>query len=200
MNSLLDSPVRALIAGLVVAGLLLAAWLLTGPVDPHGLISVLLRFVHVVAAMIWIGLAFFVNFVQLTALEEADEASRSAISKWIVPRVAAGFRHASHLTVLSGALLLVSTGYLLGDWVVSSRVYMPPLRTLMLAAGALGGLLMWAFVNFVIWPSLKIALGPTAGDADAKAQARQTVKLFARLNLVLALPVTFTMVLTAHLS
>lgn len=199
MNSLLDNPVRALLAGLVVAGLALAAWLLTGPVDPRGLISVLLRFVHVVSAMAWIGLVFFVNFVQLKALEEADEASRSAISKWIVPRVAAGFRHASHLTVLSGALLLVSTGYLLGDWVFSSIVYMPPLRTVMLAAGALGGLVMWALVNFVIWPSLKIALGQTAGDADAKAQARQTIKLYARLNLVLALPVTFAMLSTAHL-
>ena len=168
--------------------------------DPRGLISVLLRFLHVVAAMAWIGLLFFVNFVQLKALEEADEASRSVISKWIVPRVATGFRHASHLTVFSGALLLVSSGYLLGDWIFSSAVYMPPVRTVMLAAGVLGGLVMWAFVNFVIWPSLKIALGPTAGDADAKAQARQTVKLFARLNLVLALPVTFAMVAAAHLS
>jgi uncharacterized membrane protein len=59
---------------------------------------------------------------------------------------------------------------------------------------------MWAFVNFVIWPSLKIVLGQTAGDADAKALARQTVKRYARLNLVLAVPVTFAMVSAAHLS
>ena len=200
MNFLLDSPVRALIAGLVVAGLMLAAWLLTGPVDSYGLISVLLRFVHVVAAMAWIGLIFFVNFVQLTALEEADEAARSAIANWIVPRVAAGFRHASHLTLLSGALLLISTGYLLGEWFFSSSIYIPPQRTAMLTAGALGGIVMWAFVNFVIWPSLKIVLGQTAGDADAKALARQTVKRYARLNLVLAVPVTFAMVSAAHLS
>jgi len=186
--------------GLVVAGLMLAAWLLTGPVDSYGLLSVVLRFVHVVAAMAWIGLIFFVNFVQLTALEEADEAARSAIANWIVPRVAAGFRHASHLTLLSGALLLISTGYLLGEWFFSSSIYIPPQRTAMLTAGALGGIVMWAFVNFVIWPSLKIALGQTAGDADAKALARQTVKRYARLNLVLAVPVTFAMVSAAHLS
>jgi len=200
MNFLLDSPVRALIAGLVVAGLMLAAWLLTGPVDSYGLISVLLRFVHVVAAMTWIGLIFFVNFVQLPAFEEADEAARSAIANWIAPRVAAGFRHASHLTLLSGALLLISTGYLLGEWFFSSSIYIPPQRTAMLTAGALGGIVMWAFVNFVIWPSLKIVLGQTAGDADAKALARQTVKRYARLNLVLAVPVTFAMVSAAHLS
>ena len=200
MNSLLDNPVRALIAGLVVAGLMLTAWLLTGPVDSYGLLSVLLRFVHVVAAMAWIGLIFFVNFVQLPALEEADEAARSALAKWIVPRVAAGFHHASHLTLLSGVLLLISTGYLLGEWFFSSSIYIPPQRTAMLTAGALGGIVMWAFVNFVIWPSLKFALRRTAGDADAKALARQTVKRYARLNLVLALPVTFAMVSAAHLS
>lgn len=200
MNILLDNPVRALIAGLVVAGLMLTAWLLTGPVDSYGLLSVLLRFVHVVAAMAWIGLIFFVNFVQLPALEEADEAARSGIAKWIVPRVAAGFHHASHLTLLSGVFLLISTGYLLGEWFFSSSIYIPPQRTAMLTAGALGGIVMWAFVNFIIWPSLKIALGQVAGDADAKALARKTVKRYARLNLVLAVPVTFAMVSAAHLS
>jgi uncharacterized membrane protein len=59
-------------------------------VDPHGLIWILLRFIHIVAAMVWVGLIFFVNFIQLPVLEQADDASRSTISRWIVPRVAAG--------------------------------------------------------------------------------------------------------------
>jgi uncharacterized membrane protein len=199
MNSLLDNPVRSLLTGLGIAGLALAMWILFEPVGAPGLISILLRFMHVVSAMVWVGLIFFVNFIQLGTLEQADEASRSAISRWIVPRVATGFRHASHLTVLSGALLLVSAGYLLGGWTLSAASYIPLPRTLMLAAGALGGLLMWLLVNVVIWPSLKIVLGQ-AGDADALVRARLTVKRYARLNLVLALPVTFAMVAAAHLS
>lgn len=196
MNYVLETPFRSLLTGLGIAGLALTAWLVTGPVDPIELTSVLLRFVHVVSAMAWIGLVFFVNFVQLKALEEADEASRNAISKWIVPRVAAGFRHASHLTVISGGMLLILTGYLLVEWVNSSAAYLPLPRILMLVAGALGGLVMWVLVNFVIGPSLKIAL---TGDAAGKARARQTVKRYARLNLVLALPVAFAMVAAAHL-
>src|SRR5712692_8851043 len=100
--------------------------------------------------MVWVGLIFFVNFIQLRALQEADTPARSAIAKWIVPHVATMFRHASHLTVLSGALLLVSTGYLLGSWVFASAVYMPLARTLTLLAGAFGGLIMWTFVNLLI--------------------------------------------------
>ena len=194
---LLDNPARAVIAGLVLAALTLAVWLLTGPVDPRGLISVLLRFVHVLSAMVWVGLIFFVNFIQLRALQEADAPSRSAIAKWIVPHVATMFRHASHLTVLSGALLLVATGYLLGSWVFASAVYMPLPRILLLATGAFAGFLMWTFVNLAIWPNLKIVLGQATGDAET---ARQTVKRYARLNLVLAIPVTFLMVAAAHLS
>jgi uncharacterized membrane protein len=196
----LDHPGRALMSGLVIAALTLAVWLLTGSVDPRGLISVLLRFVHVLSAMVWVGLIFFVNFIQLRALQEADVSSRSAIAKWIVPHVATMFRHASHLTVLSGALLLAASGYLFGNWVFASAVYMPPARTLTLFAGAFAGLMMWTFVNLLIWPSLKIVLGQTKADAETQSRARQTITRYARLNLVLAIPVTFAMVASAHLS
>lgn len=195
---LLETPGRTLLAGLAIAGLILVAWLATEPTDGMGLISVLLRFVHVAAAMGWVGLIFFVNLVQMGALTQADEAGRGAIQRWIVPRVAQGYRHASHLVVLSGALLLVAAGYVLGEGVFGTAVYMPSARTTTLWAGALGGLLMWAFVHFAIWPNLKIVLGETpAGDA-ARANARQAVKLYARLNLLLALPVTFAMVAASH--
>lgn len=184
---MLNDPVRSLLAGLAIAALALAAWLVFQPVDPRALVSVLLRFIHVLSAMVWVGLIFFVNFIQFKALEEADDVSRGAIAKGIVPRVALAFRHASHLTVLSGALLLVTTGYLLGD--------LPLARTLMLAFGALGGLIMWVLVNLVIWPGLKVVLGQTGGDAS---QARATVKRYARLNLVLMILVTFAMIAAAH--
>ena len=197
-DEMLGDPVRSFFAGLALAALALAAWLVFEPVDPRALVAVLLRFVHVLSAMVWVGLIFFVNFIQFKALEEADDESRGAIARRIVPRVAAAFRHASHLTVLSGALLLVATGYLLGALAVSSPSDLLLARTLMLALGALGGLIVWVLVNFVIWPGLKVVLGQT-GDAAAKAQARSTVKHYARLNLVLMIPVTFAMIAAAHL-
>ena len=196
---MLSDPVRSFLAGLALAALALAAWLVLEPLDPRGLIAVLLRFIHVLSAMVWVGLIFFVNFIQFNALEQADEVSRGAIAKGIVPRVAAAFRHASHLTVLTGALLLVATCYLLGGLGLSSANHLPLARTLMLAFGALGGIIMWVLVNFVIWPGLKVALGQSGGDAAAKAQARATVKRYARLNLVLMIPVTFAMIAAAHL-
>src|SRR5262245_11204875 len=118
-------------------------WLATGSADMRGLVSVLLRSIHVVAAMAWVGLIFFVNFIQLAALDQSDEASRRTISQSIVPPVAAAMSHASHLTVLTGAILLVATGYLFGEWLYASAVFVPSSRTAMLLAGAIGGIVMW---------------------------------------------------------
>ena len=76
---------------------------------------------------------------------------------------------------------------------------MPPSRAWLLGSGVLGGLAMWMFVHMYIWPNMQVVLGLRPGDADAKARARASVVMFARLNLILAVPVTLAMVAAAHL-
>lgn len=199
MNSLIDSAPRALLAGLAVSLLILLLWIGIGGIDAIGLVSFLLRWMHVLGAIAWVGLIFFVNFIQLAALEKADEAGRAAILSAIVSPVGKSIQHAAHLTVLSGILLLVTAGYLLDRIVFTSPVYIPPLRNLLLWGGVAGGLLMWAFVQFAIVPNLRTVLGGGAGDSAALAHARSQVKTYARINLILALPVTFVMVAATHL-
>jgi uncharacterized membrane protein len=58
---------------------------------------------------------------------------------------------------------------------------------------------MWAFVHMIIWPNLQVVLGVRPGNATAKAAARAKVALYARANLLLAIPVTVLMVAAAHL-
>src|SRR5262249_46737903 len=148
---------------------------------------------------IWVGMIFFVNFVQLTALAESAEAERPVLLKLIARKVAVIFRHAAHLTVASGLLLLITSGYLLDRMVFSSEVFIPPLRNMMLWAGVVAGLTMWAFVQFLIWPALQIVLGATPATLDETAQARERIAIYARWNLVIAIPVTFVMVAAGHL-
>lgn len=202
MQRILSSGPAALTAGLALAGLIvilfLGLWLLDGGLDGIGFISLLLRWVHILGGIIWVGMIWFVNFIQLAAIKEADDAGRAALHKLVVPRVAIMYRHASHLTVVSGILLLMSTGYVLDRWVFLSAVYIPPLRSALLWTGAAGGLVMWMFVHFIIWPNLQIVLGEQA-DAAAKARARDQVRIYARLNLILAIPVILAMVAATHL-
>jgi uncharacterized membrane protein len=199
MQPIIANPRASLWAGVGLAAAVLVAWLLTAGADAFGFFSFLVRLLHVLAAMVWIGLVFFVNFVQLVALQSADEQGRDFLHKAIVPNVAWWFRHASTLTVASGAVLLVTTGYVLPSLVYGSGVYVPPSRAWLVGGGVLGALAMWMFVHMYIWPNMQVVLGLRPGDADAKVRARSRVVLFARLNLVLTVPVTLAMVAAAHL-
>ena len=189
----------ALAAGLALSGAILAIWLVASGFDKLGLASFLTRWVHILAGIVWVGMIWFVNFIQLAALEEADDAARAGLMRLVVPRVAATFKAAAHLTLASGLVLLMTTGYLLDRWVFSSAVYIPPLKAAMLWGGVIAAAVMWGLVQFAIWPALRILMGEVPADAAAKAVARGRVKTFARLNLILALPVTFVMVAAAHL-
>lgn len=199
MNAITETAGRAMMAGGVLTVVLLVLWLALAGADPLGFISFLLRWVHIFAAMLWVGLIWFVNVVQLAALQQVDEPGRRALMTAVVPRVAQAFRHASHLTLVSGVLLLVTTGYLFGSFVFSTPVYVPAGRALLLWAGVLGGVVMWAFVHFIIWPNLRIVLGQPPAEPGAVERARSEIKTYARLNLALSVPVTFAMVAAPHL-
>ena len=199
MKGIIDSPSGALIAGLAIAVVLLLGWIVIAGADLFAFLVFIIRLLHVLAAMIWIGLVFFVNFVQLIVLRAADEPTRAFLHEAMVPRVAWWFRHGSTAAVASGALLLLLSGYLLPSIVYGSGVYVPPERAILLWAGVIGALAMWMFVHMYIWPNMQVVLGMRPGDADAKVQARARVVMYARLNLVLSVPVTLAMVAAAHL-
>ncbi|MCB1548832.1 MAG: hypothetical protein KDJ41_13500 [Hyphomicrobiaceae bacterium] len=195
----LASPFKALVLGGVLALLLLVTCVAAGaPADSH-LARFLLRWLHVFAVIVWIGLVWFVNLVQLVALQELDDAGRAAIARSIAPRVALSFRHASTVTVISGFALLALNGELLQ--VLSMGLYGGGVasRHAILGAGVWLGLLMWALVHFAIWPALKVMLGLVAASPEAKLEARLRVRNYARINLILSLPVSVAMVAPAHL-
>lgn len=196
MQGLWQSPGRSALAGLVLAVAVLLVWLLVWgeqwrQVYLPGLAMVIVRFVHVLAAMVWVGLVWYVNFVQLLAVEELDPAGRAAIHKAVAPRAALWFRHMSTLTLASGVVLALFTSYLTFGGIAAPRAAL-------LALAMLGGLVMWVLVHMVIWPAMRVILAGGASEPEL-AEARRKVKTYARVNLMLALPVTFAMVGAAHL-
>src|SRR5690606_25584704 len=159
----------ALLASIVLALAAIAAALIAEGIDALGFASFALRATHVFAAIIWLGMIWFVNCVQHPAVVGADDAGRGTLFRLVVPRVATIFRHTSHLVILSGVLLLLPTGYLLAPWVFGAPVHMPLAKTLLLWGAAAGAVTMWAFVQMFIWPNLQIVLGERPGNAEAKA-------------------------------
>lgn len=199
MKPRLANPGAALAIGVVACVIMLILWSANARGDHLGLISFVTRLIHVLAAMVWIGLIWFVNFIQFRALQTTDGAGRTALLQHVVPNVAATFRAASYLTLASGIVLLVTSGYLLDRWVYPSAVYTPPAKMILLWCGVAAGLLMWLIVNLLIWPQLAIVLGQRDATESERDIARRRVQIGARINLVLSLPVTFAMVGAGHL-
>lgn len=194
MQFILSRPLRSAAAAVVLT-VALAVALHFGGLDGASFVSLLLRYVHVLAAIAWVGLILFVNFIQLPATQEAKD--RGPLNRHIVRPVTTTFRHASHLTLATGAVMLVTSGYALSQWMYGSHVGVPLLRELLLWGGAAGAVAMWAVVHAVIGPNVDVILSAEASD-EAKNAARVKVRNFARINLILALPVTFAMVAAAH--
>ena len=84
-----------MIAGCILAVVLLVIRLIAA--DAIEVFAFLVRLLHVLAAMVWVGLIVFVNFVQLVALQGADDQVRGFFAKSVIPQVAAWYRHASTL-------------------------------------------------------------------------------------------------------
>jgi uncharacterized membrane protein len=186
-------------AGLCAAAVLLAVFVAAGEGDALGTVSLLIRFAHVLAAAVWVGLIVFVNCVLLAALEGADEGGRAHLVRLLVPGVSAWLRHAATATVVAGALLLLTTGYLFPALVYGSGVYMPFARQALLWAGIIGALVMLGLLHMYIAPATEILLGRRSGDAGAKARARAQIAGFARVNLIIVVPVLLAMLAVAHL-
>lgn len=185
MRALLDSPWRATALGLGVCGVMLAAGMVLIGVERAAFADIVLRGSHVLAAFVWAGFIVFVNFVQLLALAEAADAERPIVVRLIVARTARVFAAAAHATLLTGVLLLVLV------W--PDLAYRP-----LLMAGMIGGVAMWVIVQFILLPNVARITGRVSANDQEKAAARGAIALWARINLVLVLPVTLAMLLAGH--
>ena len=154
---------------------------------------ILERWLHITAGILWVGLLYFFNLVQMPAIAAAVKDKTGpgpqAIMKYIVPRALLWFRWASIVTWLAGAALL-------GPAFTAAFTLQPGFVDIGIGSW-LGTLLLfnvWAF----IWPNQKRILGMVEASDAQKARAKKTVALTARVNLVLSLPLIYFMSAQAH--
>lgn len=169
--------------------------------SPHGLDGTfwqaVFRWMHVVFGILWIGLLYYFNFVQIRVMPAIPAELKPAVSKYVAPEALFWFRWAALCTVLAGICLAASRGHQYAAKVFTfgfAGGYGPDDRgyTLM-GIGIYLALIMFLNVWGVIWPNQKIALGLKEADADAKAKAARIAMLASRTNTLLSLPMLTSM-------
>lgn len=149
-------------------------------------------FFHVLNGIMWIGLLYYFNFVQIPMMPKVPAELKPAVSKYIAPEALFWFRWAALGTVLTGLVVAILKGY-----AHQAFTFQPGFRVI--GVGMYLGLIMAANVWFLIWPNQKIALGIVDADADAKAKAGRIAMLVSRTNTVLSMPMLYCMVTQMYL-
>jgi uncharacterized membrane protein len=146
------------------------------------------RWLHIMAGVMWIGLLYYFNFVQVDAMKAAAADSPptgAGITRHVAPRALFFFRWAAVVTVLAGMMML---GDRLDDALLfRDKAYVP------IGIGAWLGLIMFFNVWVLIWPNQKKILGIVAATDEEKNRARRVAFLASRTNTMMSLPMLFFM-------
>ena len=158
----------------------------------------LARYIHVLAGIMWIGLLWYFNFVQIPNMSKIPDEQKPAIGKVIAPAALWYFRWGAMLTLVSGLALAYLNGYLhsalkLGGFENFNK-------ETVIGIGMWLAIIMAFNVWFVIWPNQKKALGIVEVDSETKAKSAKTAMLFSRTNTLLSLPMLFAMVAAQNIA
>jgi len=149
------------------------------------------RWIHILAGIMWIGLLYYFNFVQVAALKAAQgDGTGAGITKHVAPRALFYFRWAALVTWLAGAALL-------GSNFVAAFTLQAGFQKI--GVGAWLGTIMLLNVWGVIWPNQKKILGLVQATDEQKTKARRTAFLASRTNTALSIPMIFFMVAQTHI-
>ena len=188
------------LTGTVVAGVIISAAIAFG-VSHNDNLAALTRFVHIVAGVMWIGLLWYFNFVQVPALAEAG-ADKSGpggagITKYVAPRALFWFRWGALVTWLAGFGLLAQT-HNLGAFALGMGGAEPNSYQMVIGLGAWFGTIMLLNVWGLIWPNQKKVLGLVPASDEEKAKARRIAFLASRTNTMLSIPMLLCMGAAGH--
>jgi uncharacterized membrane protein len=196
MAGLLSNFRNTVIVSVIIALLVAFAYYHHNPGNLMSFVQALLRMFHVFSGILWIGLLYYFNFVQIRKMPEIPAEQKPAVSKYIAPEALFWFRWAALSTWVFGVLLAWNRGYLLAAATLGAvEGFKSPQHTL-IGFGMWLATIMFAFVWGVIWPNQKKALGIVEADADTKAKAARTAMLFSRTNMLLSIPMLVTMTMS----
>jgi len=197
MAAILSDLNRTVIAGLVLAVLMFILYFVTQGYSAASFGPFIFRWLHVLSGVMWIGLLWYFNFVQIPNMAKIPDEQKPAIGKVIAPAALYWFRWGAMATIVTGLILAALNGYIVEAITLGLTDGVP--KHTAIGIGMWLGAIMWFNVWFVIWPNQKKALGMVEASADEKKAAGRTAMLFSRTNTLLSIPLLFAMVSAQNL-
>ena len=193
MAAILSNLRNTVISGFIVAALLFVMYYGYGDYDGEAFGKFMFRWLHVLSGVMWIGLLWYFNFVQIPNMPNIPDEQKPAIGKVIAPAALWWFRWGAMATIITGLILAMMNGYIV-QALSFGLAEGGTAGHRMIGIGMWFGIIMWFNVWFVIWPAQQKALGLVEADADSKAAAARTAMLFSRTNTLLSIPMLFAMI------
>jgi uncharacterized membrane protein len=195
MGAIFQSLERTLVAGVV---LLIIIVLGVGAASGH-MVAIdhswslfVMRWLHVMSGVMWVGLLWYLNFVQVPTMPKIEPVEhRAAITKFIAPNVLWWFRYGALATVVTGLLLAWMSGFI-GDALMLKAPYTP------IGIGMWMALIMAFNVWFIIWPNQRKILGIVEASAEEKAKAGPVALYASRFNTMFSIGMLYCMVAQSH--
>ena len=182
----------------MIVSFLLAVIMVVGYMSHYGLADsifwqAVFRWLHTFFGILWIGLLYYFNFVQIRKMPDIPAELKPAVSKYIAPEALFWFRYAALATWIMGVILAFNRGYLFQAFTLGALDGFSVPQHTFIGVGMWLATIMFFNVWVFIWPNQKIALGLVEGDAEAKAKAGRLAMLFSRTNTLLSVPMLVTM-------
>lgn len=187
MGKILGNLYLASALGIIL--LLVAMFGLHGDAMGGNYVNIWFRFFHVISGVLWIGLLYYFNLVQIPTMPRVPAELKGGVTKYIAPDALFWFRWSALVTVITGLIVAETTS---GGYIARALSFAEGFRVI--GVGIWLALIMAANVWFVIWPNQKKALGLKPAEDDVKARAARTAMLASRTNFVLSIPMLYAMV------
>ena len=196
MGAIFTSPRNTVIAGIVLLIIIVACLHMTGAkmfALDHNWSLLLMRWLHIVSGVLWIGLLWYLNFVQVPTMPKIQPPEHTAaINKFIAPNVLFYFRYAALATVITGLLLaLMTPGFFVAAFTLKASHRA-------IGIGMYMALIMAFNVWFLIWPNQQKILGLVQATDAEKAKARPIALYASRFNTMFSLGMLYCMAAQSH--
>ena len=159
--------------------------------------SWLFRYFHVLSGVMWIGLLWYLNFVQIPSMPKFTDEQKPAITKVIAPAVLFWFRWAALSTIITGLIVAYLNGYI--HEALAIGIGSGGGKSTAIGIGMWLGLIMAFNVWFIIWPNQKKVLGIVETSPEEKPVALKKAVMASRINTLLSLPMLLSMVMAQNL-